>query len=195
MIRLFGALCKAYLKELTERLALQKATDNFRHLAEPCPNCGAVGKLTEHGDYGRGLTSFENGKIVDLTIRPVRFFCSSCATSHAILPDIIIPYGRYSLIFVLTVLAAYFEGADTVANTCEKFGIAVSTIYDWQKRIILHKELMLGALVSQKRRTHSYVLGLLGSSDLSSILRSFYRKYGFSFLQCASAKAARSNPP
>jgi len=195
MIRLFTALCKAYLKELSDRQRIQEATDGFSHLGEPCPNCGAIGKLSNHGDYDRGLTSYEGGEIVDSIVSPERFLCSSCGISHALLPDIIIPYGRYSLLFVLAVMAAYFERAATVAKICERFGIAVSTIYDWKGRIALHKDLMLGALISQKQRAHSYILGLMRSDDLSEILRRFYRKYGFSFMQNRSTPATRSRPP
>jgi ribosomal protein S27AE len=195
MIRLYTALCKAYLEKLTDKQKFQEATDAFSHLREPCPNCGAVGKLTEHGDYDRGLTSYEDGQIIDSTVRPERFFCSSCETSHALLPDIIIPYGRYSILFVLAVLVAYFERAETVAIICEQFGIAVSTIYEWKDHITLHKELMIGALISQKQRNHSYVLGLMGSDDLSDTLYRFFRKYGFSFMQNRSASASRRRPP
>jgi len=195
MIRLFTALCKAYFKELSDKQRVQEATDGFNYLGEPCPNCGAIGKLADHGDYGRALTSYEGGEIVDSTVRPERFLCSSCETSHALLPDIIIPYGRYSLLFVLAAMAEYFERAATVAKICERFGIAVSTIYDWKGRIALHKDLMLGALISQKQRAHSYILGLMRSDDLSGILRRFYRKYGFSFMQNRSTPATRSRPP
>jgi transposase-like protein len=195
MIRLFEALCKAYFKELSEKQRFQKATDTFRHFGEPCPNCGAVGKFSECGDYDRRLVSYEDGQITDSEVRPKLFFCSSCETSHALLPDVIIPYGRYSLLFVLAVMAAYFERADTVVNICERFGIAVSTIYDWRNRITLYKELMLGAFISQKQRAHAYVLELLKSNDLSGTLRLFFRKYGFSFMQRRSAPATQSRPP
>jgi len=195
MIRLFGALCKTYFKELSEKQRIQQATDAFRHFGEPCPNCGAVGKLAENGEYDRHLVSYEDGRITDSEVKAKLFFCSSCETSHALLPDIIIPYGRYSLLFVLAVMAAYFERADTVVNICERFGIAVSTIYDWRNRIAVHKELMLGTLISQKQRGHSYILGLQKTNVLSGALRRFFRKYGFSFMQRRSAPATQSRPP
>lgn len=195
MIRLFTALCKAYLKKLSDRQKFHEAASAYEHLAESCPNCGAVGKLELHGDYDRGLTSYEDGQIIDSTVSPERFLCLSCKTSHSLLPDIIIPYGRYSLTFVLAALIAYFERAATVAMVCEHYGIAISTIYDWRDRIALHKDLMLGALISQKQGVHSYILRLLGSDDLSGILRNFFRKYGFSFLQRRSTQASQSRPP
>jgi hypothetical protein len=198
MIRLFEALCKSYFKELSElseKQRIQKATGAFSHLVEPCPKCGAPGKLSWHSDYDRGLTSYEGGQIIDSGFLIDRFYCASCETTHALLPDIIIPYGRYSLLFVLAVLIAYFKRATAVTKICEQFGIAVSTIYDWRDRIVLQKDLMLGVLISQKQRGHSYILGLLTSGELSDALRRFFRKYGFSFMQNRSAPTARSRPP
>ena len=151
--------------------------------------------MSERGDYGRCLISFEDGKIVESQVRPALFYCASCKTSHALLPDIIIPYGRYSLLFVLAVLAAYFERATAVTKICERFGIAVSTIYDWIDRIGEHKALMLGALISQKQGMHSYVLALMGSNDLSDILCRFFRNHGFSFMQRRPISATQSRPP
>lgn len=169
--------------------------DGFSHLGAACPKCGAPGTLSGHGDYGRDLTSYEGGQIVDSHVRPLRFYCSSCEATHALLPDIIVPYSPYSLLFMLTALIAYYERATTVAEVCARFGIAVSTIYDWKERIALHKDLMLGVLISQKQREHSYIVGLLRSSDLSDILCRFFRKYGLSFMQNRSEPATRSRPP
>lgn len=195
MIRLVTALCKSFLKELTERMIFQKATDEFSCLGKRCPKCGAKGKLSPHGEYGRGLTTYEDNKIVDYMLRPLRACCSSCGSTHALLPDIIVPYSTFSLMFMLAALAAYYERKTTVAEICNQFGIAVSTIYVWKARIALHKDLMLGALISQRQRAHSYVLGLLESDDLSGILRRFFRKYGFSFMQGRSIQASQSRPP
>jgi transposase len=167
----------------------------FSYKGKACPKCGAKEKLSGHGDYSRGLTSYEENQIVDSLVDPLRFFCSSCEATHALLPDIIIPHCTYSLLFVLTALIAYYERDTTVEKICAQFGIAISTIYEWKKRIALHKDLMLGELLSQKQRTHSYILDLLKSCDLSDALSTFFRKYGFSFMQRTPATATRSNPP
>ena len=195
MIRLFTALCKVYLEELSEKQKFLAATKEFRHLGGACPKCGAKGKLSKYGDYGRGLTSHEGGQIVDSNLRASRLYCSSCGSTHALLPDIVVPYSPYSLLFMLAALIAYYERATTVEKICWHFGIAVSTIYEWEDRIALHKGLMLGMLISGKKHEHSFILGLLGSGKLSGVLRQFFRKYGFSFMQRRSAPAARSRPP
>jgi len=195
MIRLFAALCKSFLKELSEWHIFQESTDGFRQLGEACPKCGAKGKLSGHGDYGRGLTSYENGQVVYRRVSVLRYLCASCKATHALLPDIVIPYSQYSLPFMLAALIAYYERDTTVVKICERFGIAVSTIYKWIERIAEHKDLMLGVLISQKQRAHSYILGLLDSAELSDALRRFFSKYGFSFMQNRSISASRSRPP
>jgi transposase-like protein len=196
MIRLFTELCKAYFEKLlSEWQIFQEATDGFSHYGESCPKCGAVGNLSDHGGYGRGLTSYEDGRIVDMPVWVLRFKCASCKATHALLPDIIVPYSPYSLLFMLAALIAYYEHDTSVEEVCSRFGIAVSTIYRWKERISDHKDLMLGVLISRKRRAHSYILWLLGSGHLSGILRQFFRKYGFSFMQNRSSKATRSRPP
>ena len=195
MIRLFTALCKTRLKILSEGVLFQEATGGHRHLGKRCPRCGAVGKLSGYGDYGRDLSSFEDGKAVDRKVRPKRVKCGSCGATHALLPDIAIPYGRYSLVFVLTVLTAYFERATTVEKICVNFKIAISTIYEWKKRMVSDKELMLGMLISRKAPALGFLRGLLRSDRLSGILREFYRNHGFSFMQRRSSPATRSRSP
>ena len=195
MIRLFTALCKVYLKELSEKQRFLEATNEFSRLGGACPKCGTKGKLSEYGDYGRGLTSYEGGQIVDSDLRASRLYCSSCESTHALLPDIVVPYSAYSLLFMLATLIAYYDRATTVVKTCGHFGIAVSTIYVWKDRVALHKELMLGLLISSKAPARGFLRGLLGSRRLSDTLCRFYSEYSFSFMQRRSAPATRSRPP
>ena len=115
--------------------------------------------------------------------------------THALLPDILIPYSPYSLRFKLAVLTAYFERDATVAAICERFGIAVSTLYSWKKRLLEHKVLLLGMLESRKESGIIFLRNLSGAACLSDTLRSFFRRHVFSFMQGQPAKATRSPPP
>ncbi|MCL2112307.1 MAG: DUF6431 domain-containing protein [Clostridiales bacterium] len=195
MIRLFTALCKIYLKELSEKQRFLAAKEEFNHLDGACPKCGAKGKLSEYGDYGRGLTSYEGCQIVDSDIRASRLYCSSCESTHALLPDIVVPYSPYSLPFMLAALIAYYERAMTVEKICAHFGIAVSTIYDWKARMTFHKDLMLGLLISRKAPSLGFLRSLIRSCRLSDTLRRFYHSHSFSFMQRRSAPATRNRPP
>jgi len=195
MLRLFTAFCKSLLEIISEEDIFNDISNGFSHYDKPCPRCNTVGKLTPYGNYDRGLTYLKHDKIIDSRIQPIRFKCESCTVSHAVLPDIVIPYGRYNLSFVLKALIAYYERKTTVVKICEQLKIAVSTLYEWKKRMLLHKELMLGLLISSKIPALAFLQGLLRKRNLSDTLSGFYQKYGFSFMQNRSNVAAQSHPP
>jgi transposase-like protein len=196
MIRLFTAMCKTLLSNISsdEDLYL-KSVGAFRLHKEPCPICAATGTLAPYGDYTRYLVSFEDGQVVARSVKPARFRCASCQSTHALLPDILIPYSPYSMRFRLIVLTAYFERETTVAAICERFAISVSTLYDWAKHFLLHKDLLLGILMSRKEPAHAFLRGLSANGGTSARLRDFHSRFGFSFLQKQHAPTARSRPP
>jgi hypothetical protein len=196
MIRLFPALCKAFIEIiLTDVQVFLGATFSFDYRRARCARCGAIGKLAPHGDYTRNLVSLEGSRPVCCFIKPLRFFCASCKSSHALLPDVITPYSPYSLRFKLAALVCYYERGNTVAAVCEQLNIAVSTLYEWKKLMLVHKELMLGLLISGKTSALAFLNGLFKSSNLSDVLGGFFRRYAFSFMQHQSSSAARSRPP
>ena len=195
MIRLFTALCKSMLEKLSDEAIFQKATDGFNYHNERCPDCGAAGKLSPYGDYDRNLVSHDGEKVIESRINPLRFECVSCGTTHALLPDILIPYSPYSLRFMLNVLVAHFERSMTVATLCSHYGIAVSTLYAWKHRLLEHKDLLLGMLANLKEPVQVFLRDLLASIRLSEQLSDFFRHYNFSFLQNRSTAATRSKPP
>jgi ribosomal protein S27AE len=194
MIRVFTALCKSILEKLTDVTIFNNATDAFNHYDEKCPKCGASGKLSPYGSYFRNLASYKDGMTIESRIAPHRFECTSCGTTHALLPDIVIPYSPYSLRFKLTVLIAYFERNTTVAAICLHFGIAISTLYSWKKCLFEHKDLLLGILESHKEPAITLLQNLLGAVNLSESLRNFFLRYSFSFMQRTFAPATRSPP-
>ena len=195
MIRLFTALCKAFLKKSNDEQAFRDATDGYTHHGKRCPRCGAAGQLSEIKGYSRCVVYRSDGKTVDLHIWVRRFKCASCGATHALLPDILVPYSIYSLQFKLSVLIAYFEREMTVVKICESFDIAVSTLYEWKKLMARHKDLMLGALISLKTPALDFLRNLLGSDRVSDSLSNFFEKQNFSFMQGMRAAATRTVPP
>ena len=187
MIRFFTDLCKAILNRLTDEDIFMEATYGFKCRDKKCPSCRISGKLSPYGDYSRNLVSREDGKTVVRRVNVLRFKCETCKATHALLPGIIIPYCQYSLIFILTVLIAYFERDTTVEAVCVRFEIAVSTLYEWKKLLIAHKELLHGFLTIPKAPAHTFLRGLIETVDISNILGDFFRRYSFSFLQSRSA--------
>jgi len=195
MIRLFTALCKTILEELPDEAIFEKATNGFNCNNERCPGCGAEKKLSLYSDYTRNLVSHDGEKVIESTVYPLRFKCASCKTTHALLPDIIVPYSPYSLRFKLAVLVTYFERNTTVLDVCMHFGIAVSTLYAWKDHLLEHKDLLLGALASLKEPARAFLSWLLASMRISEHLKNFFSRYGFSFLQNQETVATCSRPP
>jgi len=195
MIRLFTALCKSMLENLSEGTIFLNATERYNYHGKACPNCSATGKLVPYGSYLRYLVHRKNGNNIDSRVAPRRFKCKSCNVTHSLLPDVAVPYSPYSISLMLKALIAYFERNTTVVNICEGFNIAVSTLYEWKKRIASQKDLMLGMLLSRKTPALAFLRGLIESDCLSCTLHMFFRKYGSSFMQNRSVTASRNRPP
>jgi hypothetical protein len=194
MIRLFTALCKVLLTKISEEEAFYAATEESGMFRTSCPKCGTVGRFSEYGNYDRGHVTYSDDEILDSRVRPRRVKCLSCGATHSILPDTLTPYSPYTLRFKLLVLIAYSDRDTTVMNVCGRFGIAVSTLYEWKKIMTAHKNLMLGLLLGRKTQALGFLCGLLGSADISDTLQGFFNKYSFSFMQDASVSVTRPVP-
>jgi transposase len=133
--------------------------------------------------------------IAESRVKLLRFECKSCGVTHAIIPGNLIPYSPYNLSFKLIVLIAYFERTTTVVALCANYGIAVSTLYAWKHRLLEHKDLALGALLSMKTLAVDFLRGFFDSVQISDRLSGFFKRFGFSFMQNRCAPATRSTPP
>ena len=194
MIRLFTALCKVLLTKISEEEAFYAATEEAGMFRTSCPKCGAVGRFSEYGNYDRGHVTYSDDEILDSRVRPRRVKCLSCSATHTLLPDTLTPYSPYTLRFKLLVLIAYSDRDTTVVDLCGHFGIAVSTLYEWKKIMVAHKDFMLGLLLSHKTRAPGFLRDLLDSVDISDTLQGFFNRYNFSFMQDAPVSVTRPVP-
>ena len=176
MIREKAILCKLNQIKISDKELLDAAAPN----SECCPGCGARGCCSPHASYTRWMISIQNGKREETLLTIDRVWCASCECTHALLCDVLIPYGSYSLRFILHVLRAYLDRNGTVAALCEGFRIAVSTLYAWIDLFNEHANLWLSVLERFTRVTRQ-VLDFF--EDIDTLPFSFFRRYGFSFLQ------------
>lgn len=184
MIRYWTLLCKLFsLKKSSLELCAQDAAcPAERSLA--CPACGSRGNCVPHGSYRRTLIDMEQGKVHYGSVEIRRVRCKSCGHTHAILPDYIVPYTTYSLLFILRVLAAHFLGLETVEQLCRRCGISPSMLYQWKALFLEHKRLWLGVLKDAETTCAQFIRQLLDLPGYSDEFgRPFYRKTTFSFLQ------------
>jgi len=187
MIRLFRVFCKLNFKTLSAKdlfLYSMKgfSSDKLIFLKLTCPHCGAKHPAWScHDSYKRYLISYENEITTTHIIDITRILCSSCKHTHAILPEIIVPYGSYSLTFILSVLKDYFSKM-TVKTLCEKYQISVSLLYDWKRLFLMHKKLWLGILENIYQNSIIF-LSSIPNFDTSNDLSIFFLINSHSFLQ------------
>lgn len=188
MIREKTILCKLNRIKFSDKQLL----DSLKPERETCPACGARSSCNPHAAYERSMITFFDGIRKDETVSVQRVRCSSCGKTHALLSDILIPFGSYSLRFVFHILRAYLTRTKTVAALCASFCIAVSTLYKWIQLFKEHANLLLCAMQQIAWVTIPALHFIEGIVSLPSL---FSRRYHFSFLQNRKRQTAVPSPP
>ena len=191
ILRLFTILKKDFKQLPNAKYIFTTLTKEFNPFESPCPKCGSKAHLSKHDGYDRFLVTYENDSVQSNQIEVPRFICASCGATHAILPDVLIPYKSYSIFFILHVMQAVFFKAAPIRAIAERFGISVNTIYNWKKRYLTHKTLELGKLEKYFcERDPS--LPEPNNICFTEALLSFFQRFGFSFMQYSKAAESRS---
>ena len=178
MIRIFNLFCKLKEIKISDQEWFDQAFSSLDLSALPCPYCKSKEHLIPHDVYSRYMVTLKNNRPVTVILRVPRVKCTSCGHTHALLPEMLIPYSSYSLRFVLTVLEAYFLHAHTVEDICETYQIAHSTLYAFRSLFLSHKRLILGVLNDAQQKASDFI-GKMDGKQLFQFLDSFR----YSFLQ------------
>ena len=183
MIRKNSLFIKLFKIKTSSKSLFEQFMPLVRPELETCPFCNASGKLQIHSYYKRWLIDFIGGKCVRHEVTVLRCICDSCSSTHAILPDFIIPYCSYSLFFVLRVLGEYFMHLYTVEKLCERFSITSRQLYKWLDLWEKHKSGWLGFLDSLDVSDKGFLFSLSRMDCCSDFTSGFVRTFGSSFLQ------------
>lgn len=195
MIRVFELFCKLNFINISAKDLFLQSMAEFNPHDHKCPFCPAEHPdWKRHAVYDRYLISFENGCTVSHRVTVIRYRCSSCGHTHAVLPEFIIPYQSYSFLFIIAVMRDYYASSLTVEAICVKYGIFISTLYSWKELLIKHKKIWLGLLEDACTSAVQF-LDSLFVKGLLHTLKEFFLTAGVSFLQGAShVKKALSAP-
>lgn len=187
MIRLFIDVCKSYhlFKHLNEVSLYREMHENSLKNLPVCPFCGAPSsKFHLNGKYSRDFITYENNHPLIQKLQISCVECNSCGHSHALLPDIIIPYSSFSLKFILSVVYAKITNRfSSLDCLCSHFQISISTFYRFFKCFI-SDFFLLRTLISHISSIMDFEK--LSFYQLTSLLHSFFTTYGHSFLQPSS---------
>jgi hypothetical protein len=194
MIRRFFSLGKLNLNISSDFYSFTNSMASFRPEKQRCPHCKSNGNCIQHASYERSLVSFEGGRVVYRRLLVLRVICTSCQHTHAILPDAIIPYGSYSLSFILQLMKKYYFQHLTVEKPCDQFCISISTFYRLKHIYLSHRLLWLGITSANNEIVSDFLLFLIRQDSISDFLSEFHQFAAFSFLQ-QKYRAARSYLP
>lgn len=176
MIREKTILCKLNQIKISDEQLFYSLVPSY----EVCPHCGARNCFTPHGSYKRTMIGLLNHSRIEKTLIIKRVMCSSCKKTHALLSDILIPFGSYSIRFILLVLKAYLTSSKTIVALCDSFQIAASTLYKWIHLFKEHANLLLTSL---SQHTWISETSLTYLEDIKALPSFFFSRYRFSFLQ------------
>lgn len=202
MIRLNALDCKLKNTILPIRDLYRQCLQKKPLFLLVCPYCGGGGTCRKRGSYERNLVAFVDGKPEAIRLKIPRVQCS-CGKSHALLPDLIVPYLSYSLPMILLVLRDYFGRRLAVQGICEKYLITPPVIYRFKKQFLLHKKEWLGILRDLSLPACTFLEEVMAES-YSRFHNAFLRLATYSFLQshknpanCARPcfRTANAHPP
>ena len=142
MIRLFTLLIKFCSSNISDPEWFSIESEKICIPSYKCPTCGAVGSCVDyHHPYQRDMIYHtHDGEPIREKVSITRVKCTSCGHTHALISGNLIPYGSYSIHFVLDVLMKYFLRVSTVEQICSSEGISHSTLYGWKKTFLKHKD-------------------------------------------------------
>jgi hypothetical protein len=183
MIRKNLLFCKINRIKISSKSLFDTYIAKVKPELEVCPICGSRGNCRIHAYYGRSIIDFLHGRRETSELCVLRVRCESCGHTHAILPDIIIPYSGYGLLFILQVLGEHFLGLHSVEDICERYGISVKLFYKWLDLWKAHKQEWLGILSDAETSNAGFWKHLSSLESYSGFASAFVRLTARSFLQ------------
>lgn len=86
-------------------------------LNAPCEHCGECGKLIRWGNYTKHLNIIdEDDPIHRESLRIKRIYCKNCRRTFSILPLLLIPYIRFHLKDIYTILFDFFSKRNQIES-------------------------------------------------------------------------------
>lgn len=92
-----------------------------------CPKCGAIDNFSFHCTYERNLSFCLNDSVQNFTVTVTRVICNSCSSTHALLPDFIVPYKIMASFSICKIVIESMHSSALAVS--KKFSISYQLIY------------------------------------------------------------------
>ena len=128
---------KQSLKDILMIIDFSLSRNNYNEILKfygdwsyQCPVCGAKHHLIRHGSYERYLIFPGDDAVLECPCMTVlRLKCTSCGSTHAVLPMDIIPFHQFSVQGVLIVLLSAVSAGSSVLKTARQMDISDQLAY------------------------------------------------------------------
>ena len=189
MITVYREIGKPFSDEIS--IIIMETKGSFEPTKAVCGGCGIEGHLDFYCTYARWLDVLEDGAVESKEILLDRYQCGICGKTHVVAPgELVIPYSRHSLGFIIAVLEAYAKREKPVRKIAEDFMIVVSTLYVWIEKFRDHYELFMGKLEGASGDTGEQVEAILVMDGLPQRLFIFVETHRACFLQSVKRTGA-----
>ena len=175
MVSVFTEIIKIKRLNISVSSLLNRTLTNFEYGSNNyCRHCGKK-YMKPFEKYTRVLTDYHNGKIVDTIINTRRYQCK-CGKTHVILPCLVVPYSRYSMVFIIYVLHDYYSGSLTKEEISSKYSISIPTIYRWKALFEKDKKIWLKELKDLETSASEYIRSLIDHDEINIFLNDFMKE-------------------
>lgn len=167
---------------------VEKILNNYDFFNYECPKCGAKHSLIRHGIYERNISFIKEDNICNEKIEVLRLKCTSCNSTHAILPNDVVPYCIYSYSFMMKVIMDFSIDKERVLSIANKYNISFQLIYSFISRLnkflkdCIYVFRTLNLLKDNFNPTVKDVLVMIENSFENSFQKIFFSKTRWMFL-------------
>ena len=115
---------------------VENISNRYKDFDYICPKCGAKHTWRRHGFYERHILYLEDHYLHDHSLKVLRLQCTSCNSTHAILPNNTIPYSIYCLSAFLQITSEVLIHNHSLSQVACHYNISYQLISYFIKRIM-----------------------------------------------------------
>jgi hypothetical protein len=150
-----------------------------------CPVCNAPISTEAFCSYQRNFTYIQDGTVTDSIITVDRLRCASCGSTHALLPEAVVPYSPFSVCLVAHLIIDWLNhDYESIEELAARYRVAINTFYRLKARFVSCVRLAYG-MVAHEEEMDGAARILIGKQTAAAdgLLCAFFDSVGASFCQ------------
>lgn len=159
----------------TEKM-LKKYENQVNYGDISCPICNSK-NLVKNGTYQRNIIFLIENDRIETNMKIQRFKCKNCGKTHALLPEFVVPYKQFSLLFIIEILNSIL--VKSLNKTSITFNVSRQIIYFWKNQFKKHhKSRLISFTENDINLTFSNI-----RQNIYDFYLNYNKKYNIFFMQ------------